>query len=260
MSKRGGEEPQGRPGISVFFPVFNDWGTIGSLVLSTINVLEEVSGDYEIILVNDGSDERTCEILGRLEESFERVRVFHHEKNRGYGGALQSGIANARKEYVFYTDSDAQYDPAELKLLLARMSEGVDVVNGYKIRRADPIHRKITGRVYHWIAKLSFGLVVRDVDCDFRLMRKKIFDRVVLESNSGVICVEMIKKIQMAGFTIVEVPVHHYFRLSGKSQFFNFRRVFRVVIGLGRLWWKLVVRKDAMPDQQERTSQEVRVD
>jgi len=237
------EKVTGEPSISAFFPVFNDWGTIGSLVLSTINVLSRVSDDYEIILVNDGSDERTCEILERLEKSFERVRVVHHEKNRGYGGALKSGIANATREYIFYTDSDAQYDPAEIVLLLERMEEGVDLVNGYKIRRADPVHRKITGRTYHWIARLSFGLVVRDVDCDFRLMRKKIFDRVTLESDSGVICVEMIKKIQMAGFKIVEVPVHHYFRLSGKSQFFNFVRVFNVVVGLVRLWWKLVVRK-----------------
>jgi glycosyltransferase involved in cell wall biosynthesis len=238
------DKDQYKPGVSAFFPVFNDWGTIGSLVLSTINVLDSVSGDDEIILVNDGSDERTCEILERLEKSFERVRVVHHERNRGYGGALKSGIAHSTKEYVFYTDSDAQYDPAELVLLLDRMEEGVDVVNGYKIKRADPIHRKIMGRVYHWISRLSFALVVRDVDCDFRLMRKKIFDRVELESNSGVICVEMIKKIQMAGFNIVEVPVHHYFRLSGKSQFFNFIRVFNVVVGLFRIWWKLVVKKE----------------
>jgi glycosyltransferase involved in cell wall biosynthesis len=232
-----------RPGISAFFPVFNDWGTIGSLVLSTINVLEESSGDYEIILVNDGSDARTCEILERLEKSFSRVRVIHHERNRGYGGALKSGIANATKEFIFYTDSDAQYDPAELTLLLGRMEDGIGVVNGYKIRRADPFHRKIIGRVYHWATKIAFGLVVRDVDCDFRLMRRKIFDRVRLESDSGLICVEMIKKIQMAGFRIAEVPVHHYFRLSGKSQFFNFARVFKVVMGLAGLWWKLIVRK-----------------
>ena len=248
------EKDTRKPSISAFFPVFNDWGTIGSLVLSTINVLEQVSSDYEIILVNDGSDARTCEILERLESSFEKVRVYNHEKNRGYGGALKSGIANATKEYIFYTDSDAQYDPTELTLLLDRVEEGVDVVNGYKIKRADPIHRKITGRVYHWIARLSFGLVVRDVDCDFRLMRRIIFDRVKLESNRGVICVGMIKKIPTACLTIVEVPVHHYFRLSGKSQFFNFLRVFRVVMGLVRMWWKLIVKEGKQPGSQ---SQEI---
>lgn len=241
------DRKEAKPGVSAFFPVFNDWGTIGSLVLSTINVLEEVSGDYEIVLVNDGSDARTCEILERLEKTFPRVRVIHHEHNRGYGGALKSGIAHSTKEFIFYTDSDAQYDPAELVLLLGRMEEGIDVVNGYKIKRADPIHRKIIGRVYHWITKISFGLVVSDVDCDFRLMRKRIFDRVRLESDSGLICVEMMKKIQMAGFRIVEVPVHHYFRLSGKSQFFNFKRVLTVVMGLGALWWKLVVKKGGGP-------------
>ncbi|MGC8786957.1 MAG: glycosyltransferase family 2 protein, partial [Anaerolineae bacterium] len=118
--------------------------------------------------------------------------------------------------------------------------EGVDMVNGYKISRSDPWYRVVIGRIYHWIAKLSFGLKLRDVDCDFRLMRREIFDKVHLESNSGVICVEMMKKIQDAGFVIAEVPVHHYHRVYGRSQFFNFRRTFRVGIDLLRLWVKLV--------------------
>ena len=98
-------------------------------------------------------------------------------------------------------------------------------MNGYKISRSDPLHRIVIGRIYHHTVKLLFGLKVRDVDCDFRLMRRSIFDTVHLEKNSGVICLEMMKKIQDAGFRIAEVPVHHYHRAYGKSQFFNFRRL-----------------------------------
>ncbi|MBC7260865.1 MAG: glycosyltransferase family 2 protein, partial [Chloroflexi bacterium] len=177
-----------------------------------------------------------------LARVYDNVRVIHHERNRGYGGALRTGFANATKELIFYTDGDAQYDARELKLLYPALVEGVDMVNGYKISRSDPWYRMMIGRIYHWIAKLSFGLKLRDVDCDFRLMRREIFDKVQLESNSGVICVEMMKKIQDAGFVIAEVPVHHYHRVYGRSQFFNFRRTFRVGIDLLRLWVKLVLK------------------
>jgi glycosyltransferase involved in cell wall biosynthesis len=142
---------------------------------------------------------------------------------------------------VFYTDGDAQYDPEELGALWPRMSEDVDLVNGYKISRSDPLHRIVIGRVYHYTVKFLFGLRVRDVDCDFRLLRRRIFDHVRLEHNSGVICLEMMKKIQDAGFRIAEVPVHHYHRTYGRSQFFNFRRLARTAVDVARLWMRLVV-------------------
>ena len=126
-------------------------------------------------------------------------------------------------------------------LIAPEMQEGVDLVNGYKIGRSDPWYRKIIGRAYHRIARVAFGLKLRDVDCDFRLMRRSIFEKVRLECNSGVICVEFINKVQDAGFAIREVPVHHYHRTYGSSQFFNVRRVSRVGLGLARLWWRLVL-------------------
>jgi hypothetical protein len=130
-----------------------------------------------------------------------------------------------------------------MELLWPKMTPEVDMVNGYKISRSDPLHRIIVGRIYHYTVKALFGLRVCDVDCDFRMMRRSIFDRVHLEKNSGVICLEMMKKIQDAGFRIVEVPVHHYHRAHGKSQFFNFPRVFRTGIDVIKLWHALVVRK-----------------
>jgi glycosyltransferase involved in cell wall biosynthesis len=123
------------------------------------------------------------------------------------------------------------------------MTPDADLVNGYKISRSDPLHRIIIGRLYHHIVSRLFGLKVRDVDCDFRLMRRSMFDRITLEKTSGVICLEMMKKIHDAGFRIVEVPVHHYHRAFGKSQFFNFPRIAKTGVDVMRLWFVLVVRE-----------------
>jgi glycosyltransferase involved in cell wall biosynthesis len=201
--------------------------------------LREVADDYEILVINDGSADYTAAVLDELASRYPELRVIHHERNTGYGGALRSGFSHATKELIFYTDGDAQYDPRELERLVAAWHDGVDLVNGYKISRSDPLHRVVIGRLYHWTVKMAFGLRLRDVDCDFRLMRRSIFDRVHLESDSGVICVELMKKVQDAGFRIAEVPVHHYHRAYGKSQFFNFRRVWRTGKQLWGLWWAL---------------------
>ena len=228
--------------LSVFFPAYNDSGTVASVVISAERTARRLTADYEVIVVNDGSTDATARILEELAPLYPRLRVVNHAANRGYGGALRSGFGAATKEVIFYTDGDAQYDPAEMELLWQQMGPDVDLVNGYKISRSDPLHRVIIGRLYHYIVKIFFGLKVRDVDCDFRMMRRTIFDRIHLEKNSGVICVEMMKRIQDAGFRIVEVPVHHYHRAYGKSQFFNFRRLYRTGVDLMHLWYALVVR------------------
>ncbi len=230
------------PSISAFFPAYNDAGTIASMVVVTDLTLRKLTADYEIIVVNDGSPDHVGEILADLQERYPRLRVVTHVRNRGYGGALRSGFAAATKETVFYTDGDAQYDPREIEVLLAALRDDVDVVQGYKIQRHDPLHRIIIGRVYHGAVKLAFGLRVRDVDCDFRLIRHAVLERVELTQDSGVICVELMKRVQDAGFRLVEVPVHHYHRAYGKSQFFNFRRLSAVGRALFGLWWRLVVR------------------
>ncbi|MFN8058827.1 MAG: glycosyltransferase family 2 protein [Vicinamibacterales bacterium] len=232
------------PGLSVFFPAYNDSGTIASMVVMAVLTARRLTPDFEVLVINDGSADFTPQVLDELARVYPEVRIVHHPKNRGYGGALRSGFENATKEFVFYTDGDAQYDPCEMELLWARASDEVDLVNGYKISRSDPLHRIIIGRVYHHTVKLLFGLRVRDVDCDFRLMRRRIFDTVRLEKSSGVICLEMMKKIQDAGFRIAEVPVHHYHRAYGRSQFFNFRRIVRTGVDVMKLWFQLVVRRE----------------
>ena len=232
-----------KPGLSIFFPAYNDVGTIASLVLVAHMTAREITHDHEVIVVEDGSPDHTGELLDEMACHFPWLKVVHHETNRGYGGALRTGFATASKELVFYTDGDGQYDPREMTKLLDTFSPEVDFVNGYKISRNDPLHRVIIGRLYHWFVKIAFGLRLRDVDCDFRLMRRNIFEKVHLTRSSGVICVELMKKVQDHGFRIAQVPVHHYHRSYGKSQFFNFARVGRTLADLARLWFELVLER-----------------
>jgi glycosyltransferase involved in cell wall biosynthesis len=236
--------PQKPAGLSVFFPAYNDSGTIANLVIRAVKTAEALTPDYEVIVVDDGSADATPEIADELARTYPHVRVIHHPNNRDYGAALQTGFRSATKDLIFYTDGDGQYDPGQLPRLWDAMTPDADLVNGYKISRSDPLHRIVIGRVYHYIVSILFGFTIRDIDCDYRLMRRKIFERIDLEKTSGVICLEMMKKIQDAGFRIVEVPVNHYHRAFGKSQFFNFRRLFRVAFDVAALWFALVVRRE----------------
>lgn len=231
------------PSISACFPAYNDGGTIASVVISAILTLRTVSDDFEVIVCNDGSADYTRPVLDELAARLPELRVVHHAVNRGYGSALRSAFARATKEWVFYTDGDAQYDVRELTHLAALAGEGVDVVNGYKISRNDPLHRIVIGRVYHHLMRLMFGFPLRDVDCDFRLMRRERLEQAGLESTDGTLPLELVKKLSDLGCRFAEVPVHHYHRVYGRSQFFNVRRLLRVVRDVTRLWVKLVVRK-----------------
>src|SRR5262245_25955940 len=158
------------PSLSIFFPAYNDAGTIASLALVAHMTARQITDDYEVIVVDDGSPDHTGALLDEMARHFSWLKVVHHEKNCGYGGALRTGFATAGKELVFYTDGDAQYDPRELLKLYEAWRPEIDFINGYKMGRSDPLHRILIGRVYHWFVKIVFNLRLRDVDCDFRLM------------------------------------------------------------------------------------------
>jgi len=228
--------------VSVFFPCYNDEATIARMVDVAVATLDRIGvRDAEVIVVNDGSTDGSAALLERVMEREPRLRVVTHEANRGYGGALLSGFAASSKQWVFYTDGDGQFDPAELELLAQRASDDVDVVQGFKLRRADNLARRVIGRVYHRFVALMFGLRIRDTDCDFRLIRKEALDRIELVHTTGVICVELVRKLQDSGAVFTEVGIHHYRRLHGKSEFFRLPAVIRTLRDLALLWVQLVL-------------------
>ncbi|HEV8634345.1 MAG TPA: glycosyltransferase family 2 protein [Chloroflexota bacterium] len=231
-------------GITVFFPCYGDAGTIASMVVLAERTVRELTDDWEIVVVDDCSPDHAGEVLEELRARYPRLRVVTHPANRGYGGALRSGFAAATKELVFYTDGDAQYDPRELPRLYARLTPDVDVVNGYKLFRGDGPVRALVGKIYHTVVSVAFGLRIRDVDCDFRLIRRSALEGIELASTSGTICVELIRKLQDRGARFAEVGVNHYDRPFGSSQFFRPKRLILTLGQLGALWWRLVVRPE----------------
>jgi glycosyltransferase involved in cell wall biosynthesis len=212
------------------------------LLRETFAVLEKHVADYEVIVVNDGSRDKTAEVLEQLQQELgPLLRVVTHPKNRGYGGALRSGFAASRKEFVFYTDGDGQYDVGELPRLMELVGPDTGLVNGYKLDRHDPTHRIWIGNVYNFCARLLFRIRIRDIDCDYRLIRRDLLEKINLTSTSGTICVELVRKLELSGCHVAEVGVHHYARQYGTSQFFRVRSLAITFYQLLRLWVRTVI-------------------
>ena len=228
--------------LSVFFPAYNDAPSLPALIAKTFAALREHVADYEVIVINDGSADNTGAVLDELCCQYApHLRVVTHAQNRGYGGALRSGFAAATRDFVFYTDGDGQYDVGELPRLLERVTPHTGLVNGYKLERHDPAHRIWIGKTYNFCARLLFRIHIRDIDCDYRLIRRDLLDKIQLTSTSGTICVELVRKLEISGCGVVEVGVHHYPRLHGKSQFFRLASLANTLVELLRLWVRVVV-------------------
>ena len=160
--------------LSVFFPCYNEQDNIERVVKSALDVLTALKIDFEIIIVDDGSKDKTGEIADPLAAEDKHIKVVHHSINRGYGAALQSGFKAASKEYVFYTDGDGQFDIKELPLLFKYMAD-YDIVTGYRIKRQDNLIRKINAFCWTTLVNLLFGMKIKDMDCAFKLYKRRIF-------------------------------------------------------------------------------------
>lgn len=239
------------PGLSLVFPAYNDGGTIASMVLTARAAAAQVTRDFEIIVVDDASRDYTPQVLEELLKVVPELRVITHAANRGYGGALADGFSAARKDWIFYTDGDAQYNPLELVYLNGARRAGTDLVNGFKIRRSDSLVRKISGFFYRRMARRVFGVRIRDINCDFRLFRRSLYAQSQITSTGGTFGLEMILQFQRAGARIVEIPVHHYARVYGRSQFFHLPQLVETLRQLYRLWRQDILGRRLAPGETE---------
>lgn len=229
------------PSISVFFPCYNDSKTIGKLVEDAFKILQALTDDYEVIVIDDGSMDESGEILKKLSKKYKHLKIISHLKNKGYGGALKSGFNAVSKSLVFYTDGDGQYDVKELPLLVSLLTPNVNFINGIKMERKDATYRVFFGNLHKFLTRWLFWLPVYDVDCDFRLIRTDLIKKLNLKSNSGSICVELVKKAEREGAKFRQVSVHHYERKFGKSQFFRPRQLLFTLLDLIHLWIQLII-------------------
>lgn len=229
------------PSLSFFFPAYNEEGNVEAVVRDALATLPQFADEIEVIVVDDGSRDRTAQIADTLAASDPRVRVVHHGKNRGYGGAVRSGLAASGKSYVFYTDGDRQFHLDDLARLVAGL-EGVDAVIGYRIKRRDPWRRRFTAWVYNRLIRVLFGSTIRDVDCAFKLFRRDVFDRVPLDgvrSNGAFFSAELLITLRARGIRLREVPIPHYPRTVGENTGASVKITLRAIRDLLRLRLRL---------------------
>jgi glycosyltransferase involved in cell wall biosynthesis len=222
--------------ISVFFPCYNEQDNVTKVAEQAVQVLDGLRADYEVIIVDDGSADKTGEVADRIAAANKRVRVIRHPHNRGYGAALQSGFRAAAKELVFYTDGDAQFDLNELPPLLPLMKE-FDIVSCYRMDRKDTPLRRLNGWLWTKMNDALFSLNVRDIDCAFKLYKREIFDKITMESQGALIATEILARAVRKGYTITQRGVHHYPRTAGQETGGNPKvilRAFKEVIKLRR--------------------------
>ena len=206
--------------ISVFFPAYNEEANIRQTVEGAVEVLEKVAKKWEIIVVDDGSKDRTGAIVKRLIKKEPRIRLITHTPNRGYGAALKSGFYNSQYEWIAFTDADGQFDFSEITKFFEKQTQtGADSVIGYYLKRAVPFYRIWGSKLWELAVFLLFGLKVKDIDCGFKLLRKKVIEEIpLLEAERGpFISSELLIKAKKKGFKIVQLGVHHYPRRAGKA-------------------------------------------
>ncbi len=214
--------------LSIVLPVLNEAGNLPGLIQEITNHMRALVWEYEIILINDGSTDGSKEIIEGLRKSDDHIRTVHHPKNRGYGAALRSGFSAATKEWLFFMDSDRQFDIKEISQLAEHLHEA-DLIIGYRERRQDHFIRRLNAAIFNFTVNALFNLWVKDIDCAFKLMKREVADRAHLESNGALINTELLVRAKKLGYRIKQVPVSHYPRLSGKQSGANIRVILRAM-------------------------------
>lgn len=224
--------------ISVFFPCYNEEGNLEDLVSKTLSFLPDIANKFEVIIVNDGSSDGTGEIADRLAKENSNVKVFHHPTNLGYGSAIKTGFINSQLDYIFFTDGDNQFDIRELEKFLPYTDE-YDVVAGYRLKRRDNLIRSLNALGFNMFVRLLFGLKVRDLNCAFKIFKKKVIDSIDIDSTGAFINAEILISASKKNFKVTEIGVNHYPRHWGSQTGANIRVVLRAFYELFKLRKKL---------------------
>ncbi len=227
-----------KPNLSVILPAYNEAGNIETVISKAIPVLHNFAEEYEIIVVNDGSTDSTQELLNRLVKNNPHLRAIHHPQNQGYGSAIRSGLKESRLDYIFITDSDGQFDFNELPEIYSNLAKA-DFLIGYRLQRQDSLMRKVNTYCWNTLCQTLFKTGVRDVDCAFKLFKRPVLDSLQLKASGAMISTELVIKSRKAGFKILEIGVHHYPRLSGKSSGAHLRVILRAFQEIIRLYPEL---------------------
>lgn len=231
--------------VSLTLPCYNEEGNIKEVASKACTLLAlfadtpEGTSKYEVIIVDDGSTDRTPDIIAELIEENPNIRVIHHDVNKGYGAAVSSGLKNSKYKYVCFVDSDGQFDLAELKKLIDLIPDN-DIVIGYRTIRNDPFYRILNAKLYGLLIRILFGLKVRDINCAFKVFKKDVIDDLYIESDGALVNAEILIKAKKKGYNkIKEIPVSHYPRTSGKQTGANLKVIIKAFAEIFRLWKKL---------------------
>lgn len=228
--------------ISLVLPAYNEAENIEPLVAEAVPALEASAGDYEIIVVDDGSADGTAEVTRRVMESYPAVRLVQHEVNKGFGAAVFTGFTSAVKDWIFYTDADRQFVLSELQQFVPYMDQA-DLIAGYRAPRRDPFLRVLYGKGWSALCTLMFGYTVRDVDCGFKLFRREIIEELAsqIESRGATFSIEWLVRAKRAGYRFVELPVSHRPRVAGSQTGANIdviTRAFRELVKFRLQLWR----------------------
>jgi glycosyltransferase involved in cell wall biosynthesis len=241
--------------LSVFFPAYNEVDNVEPLVTEAAAVLPRVAEHSEIIIVDDGSTDGTGPLADELASEYENVRVVHNRPNRGYGGAVKAGLDSAGCEWVFFTDGDRQFRLDELPLLVGLAGEA-DLVLGYRIKRSDPPHRLLNAWMYKTMIRALFGLKVRDIDCAYKLINRRVLDAIRLESEGALVSAELLIKARKLGFRFAEIGVRHYPRVAGTQTGAKLSVILRMFRELFRMRARLANYGEAAVAVEERPERE----
>lgn len=220
--------------LTIMFPCYNEEANVERVTRAALEVGRKIADDLEVLIVNDGSRDRTGEIADRLAAEIPEVRAVHNRPNRGYGGALARGFREATKDWIFYTDGDGQFDFGELPRLLPLL-ETHDVVSCYRIDRKDPLMRKVNALAWSTLVNLLFRIGLRDIDCAFKIYPRSFIERIELLSTGALIDTEMLAKARNHKLSIAQLGVHHYPRTAGQQTGANLKVILRAFRELFRL-------------------------